>query len=763
VLFVAIGVRADIPHVDVVPVSYENIYNIMNLNLTCGDNELIRYNLVTSSWECSSESTASRYATNGTYLLNTTSDIWINETMLNETIIALEENDTRLNANGTWLIDDNTNIWFDDIRLNATYYYSEANLTNLLDDNYINAYANGTYLVNDTTNIWLNETMLNLTIDARAGYLNSNDTYLIEDNTNLWVNVSKFNENYVELTGDIMTGNLDMDNNNITNIDHLEVNGNTNMNDLIMDVSARIRGFGSSGVKFSDDVYPYSTGNYDLGNATLLWRGIYAEHFYGDGSGLTNINASSVTDNWVNESGDTMTGNLTTSEWFNGRFNWTTTDEWSSFDGSVFDFNESMLSTAYYDAVSMNIVAGTLDGGSLSNTTHSEGSYDGVTMNISEASGSPGLDVRINFTDGETFNLLLMRYKTSALSGDYPILQLWNYNTLEWDDYPIIGTTTDFRIIDRTVFYPSSHISGGLVQLRLYKTSNGNTNNHYYIDWLAIATGYGTPAGYEIDPLAIHRDGTTPLTANWDAGSYNITADWGFMKINWSDIQNKFITAVDNIYIYMSGTTVTLNETKLNATIDARAAGGAQLNSNDTYLIEDNTNLWVNVSKFNSLYYYSKTNLTNLLNDNYYYSPSNITDNTYTGNFTTTGNITAAYFHGDGSQLTGIVSGLWTNVSGVATYDGDTNVTGTMYANNFSSNSPLRLQTGGTTRLFINDTTGNIGIGDEDPQSKLTVAGNINTTGNISIQNSQRIYFGNNSDAYIEWDNVNNKLIIKVT
>jgi predicted acyltransferase (DUF342 family) len=52
------------------------------------------------------------------------------------------------------------------------------------------------------------------------------------------------------------------------------------------------------------------------------------------------------------------------------------------------------------------------------------------------------------------------------------------------------------------------------------------------------------------------------------------------------------------------------------------------------------------------------------------------TNNTFFGNLTiTNGNLTADYLFGDGSQLTGISGGIWTNVSGVATYEGDANVT----------------------------------------------------------------------------------------
>ena len=53
--------------------------------------------------------------------------------------------------------------------------------------------------------------------------------------------------------------------------------------------------------------------------------------------------------------------------------------------------------------------------------------------------------------------------------------------------------------------------------------------------------------------------------------------------------------------------------------------------------------------------------------------------------FTTPGNIIANTLNGthigDGSQLTGIAGGLWTNVSGAATYEDDVNITGEAYIN----------------------------------------------------------------------------------
>ena len=86
-----------------------------------------------------------------------------------------------------------------------------------------------------------------------------------------------------------------------------------------------------------------------------------------------------------------------------------------------------------------------------------------------------------------------------------------------------------------------------------------------------IVTDHGALSGLLDDdhPQYLLKDGNRELTGNWATGDYNITTTNGYYtgKTLWNNIQNKFITAVDNSYIYMDGTTATLNETKLNNTI----------------------------------------------------------------------------------------------------------------------------------------------------------------------------------------------------
>ncbi|MGI5828287.1 MAG: tail fiber domain-containing protein, partial [Patescibacteria group bacterium] len=74
--------------------------------------------------------------------------------------------------------------------------------------------------------------------------------------------------------------------------------------------------------------------------------------------------------------------------------------------------------------------------------------------------------------------------------------------------------------------------------------------------------------------------------------------------------------------------------------------------------------------------------------------------------------------------------GIGTTVPGFALeVVGDVKASGTMYASAFSSNSPLYLQTGGTTRLYIDDSNGNVGIGTTAPEFALDITGDARIGG----------------------------------
>jgi hypothetical protein len=70
-----------------------------------------------------------------------------------------------------------------------------------------------------------------------------------------------------------------------------------------------------------------------------------------------------------------------------------------------------------------------------------------------------------------------------------------------------------------------------------------------------------------------------------------------------------------------------------------------------------------------------------------------------------------------------------TNATQKLDVNGSGNFSGTVYATNFSSNSPLQLQTKGVTRIYINDTTGYVGIGTTNPTQMFDVNGSVNFSG----------------------------------
>jgi len=513
-------------------------------------------------------------------------------------------------------------------------------------DSDINTHSNttGVYLYNDTTTHYFNETKMNETGDSRyvnidgdnmTGNLNMTNNNISGVGTGFFTflgsltnriqeiftdtinTINLFVSNNATFTGDVditghlrvfndsyFGGNINLSNHNLTNVgtglfEYLGINlnpgelpthrlslrGDIELNaGRILNVTEIISGTGTmqSLLLKSQGVMGFITDPYNVNaNSHFSWY----------------INGNAEANRIMKLEED---GNLTINNWFKGKYNWTVGDDWAGFDGSEWLFNESKLSTIYYNATQSSAEIGTIDGGSLIDTQHQDGSYDGNTFNFSEEAGAPGLDLRINFTNVEDFNRGVMRYKTSSLAGDYPIIQMWNYDKSIWEDYPPVGESESFATITQPVFDSSDHIQDEVAQMRIYKASNGNTNNHYYVDWIAIAQGFGTPSGEEVDPFSVHRDGATPLTGNWNAGDYNITVTGG----NW--FEGLFEWFTNSIYASFNGSTLTIDDALLNT------------NFNQTQLILDNNDSWI--STYNATYDSFLTtmnttqNLQNLLN-----------------------------------------------------------------------------------------------------------------------------------------------------
>jgi len=301
---------------------------------------------------------------------------------------------------------------------------------------------------------------------------------------------------------------------------------------------------------------------FDLYNSTWDNQGIIAglnlsvieklnitDERYNETDLLESINTTDNIDElgFLNKSGTNANQNINivASNWFKGLFDWVInagiSQDYLTFNGSALTFDETTLNATiddkltsiYHNASQSSAVAGIVDGGDLIKTQHPDANYDGDTFNFSEASGSPGLDLRINFTNVSDFSRGIIRYKTSSLAGDFPVIQMWSYEDNDWEDYPLIAESESFATVTQPVFDDDEHIQNGMAQMRIYKSSNGNTNNHYYVDWIAIVEGPGVPSGQEIDPFFEQWLNNATFESNLRVDDYNVTANWFFGLFDW--------------------------------------------------------------------------------------------------------------------------------------------------------------------------------------------------------------------------------------
>jgi len=192
-------------------------------------------------------------------------------------------------GNGTGLINILTSSlvgiinWINMPELSYTHFHSPANITgdfsvwnglfNIAAENITSGtFGSGNF-------IFPNALDVNGELKVGGGFLNSGCTF--DTGGNIWCDGS------ITFSGEI----------NISNVNNLSINGSQNP-------------------RFDD--------TFDLGNLNHRWRNLYisnnisaignisAKYYFGSGKYLTGITAeANVTDTWVNESGDTMTGNLT--------------------------------------------------------------------------------------------------------------------------------------------------------------------------------------------------------------------------------------------------------------------------------------------------------------------------------------------------------------------------------------------------------------------------------------------------------------------
>lgn len=198
-------------------------------------------------------------------------------------------------------------------------------------------------------------------------------------------------------------------------------------------------------------------------------------------------------------------GNVS-ADWFNGKFNWTSGDNYNSFDGSTLLFNQSKLEVTYYNASTVQVIVGTLDGGDVDSIK----TYDEVSLNVSEDNADPGLDIRFNFTNVDDFNQVIIRFKTDSGSDHKTSIQLWDFVNNVWEDHDYYIETTIWDNPYMPIWDSSLHVGTGTnegdVWVRILLDDMGKLAHTHYYDFIQLSKGFGTYSSTENDPLSYHKD-----------------------------------------------------------------------------------------------------------------------------------------------------------------------------------------------------------------------------------------------------------------
>lgn len=208
--------------------------------------------------------------------------------------------------------------------------------------------------------------------------------------------------------------------------------------------------------------------------------------------------------------------------------NWNFGNDWNYISGDQFYFNDSKLSTKYYNTTSLETKAGT-PSGTLSDIQTLE---DGNNYSITETNSVPGIDFRANFTNVDEFNQVYLRTTTNKNQEDTIAIQLWNYETSSWNTQQSFTYLDDYQLFKLSVF-DGKYINSGEVQMRLYQSVKGKTTEEVYIDWISLAKGFGTPASEDLyyrqqlsvnssninDTITLTDDGTITIHDNYEANT----------------------------------------------------------------------------------------------------------------------------------------------------------------------------------------------------------------------------------------------------
>ncbi|MGC9309750.1 MAG: hypothetical protein ACP5D2_03605, partial [Candidatus Nanoarchaeia archaeon] len=236
-------------------------------------------------------------------------------------------------------------------------------------------------------------------------------------------------------------------------------------------------------------------------------------------------------------------GNITTSGWVNGRFNWTT-DNWNNFDGSLLTFNESKLTTKYYNKTEINDTFWKSDGTSTATGNWDIGSYNiTATSFIGDGSQLTGIDS--GWTGTATSDLNMSGYSIGNVS-DLLVNKTITSNIEPQDNTSIISFHPDAYGYGepRIEFFKNADAENYNPTLRFYGHATNRGDKRYtdiYIDNWGRLVWDGTFTSLTVNKK-FSIGGYVSETSYDDKNAFMLGARDGYIGLNAKSGPGQYVT-----------------------------------------------------------------------------------------------------------------------------------------------------------------------------------------------------------------------------
>jgi hypothetical protein len=148
--------------------------------------------------------------------------------------------------------------------------------------------------------------------------------------------------------------------------------------------------------------------------------------------------------------------------------------------GAVMD----AISTITYLGSSLNVVT---SDGYTGDIDSLDAQGDADILQVEEATGNPGFDIRVTFSSVDAFNNILINCYYHAGANHEIDVDVYNPTTTNWETVYQFTDQSQFEWISIPIYNGNSYISGtDTVIVRIYHNGNGNASHYIEVDYWAI-------------------------------------------------------------------------------------------------------------------------------------------------------------------------------------------------------------------------------------------------------------------------------------